>query len=250
MRQALVPLAIATLTAADALAQPVGRPTSHEVRVVASVNGGWQAAERGFTDAFTFDRYLETADVKVAYRVRSGPVYEGGVSVRVWRALGVGLAVSSFTDRTAAAVAGSVPHPFFFERNRSIEGQTQVTHRQTGVHGQVVAFVRVGRRLLLTIGGGPSVIAVAQRFVTTVDYDEAYPYDEATFRRADTARATERRLGANAGADVAVRLGAHLGAGAIVRYTRADVAMKPGGGRSVALRGGGWQAGAGLRVLF
>lgn len=241
---------LATLAAGDAFAQPIGRSGPEQVRAVASVNGGWQAADRAFADSFTFERYVETAEVDVSYKVRSGPLYDGGLAVRLWRWLGAGVAASSFTDRRDASVTGSIPHPFFFDRPRALDGRTTARHREMSLHGFLAALVPLGRRLFLVVGGGPSVVSVEQTFVTAVDYDETYPYDEATFRRADMTTARARKVGAHAGVDVTLRLGSHLGAGATVRYTQVDLTLKPADGRTVTTRGGGVQAGAGLRLLF
>jgi hypothetical protein len=241
---------LAVAPASAALAQTVARAGRPPVRAVAAANGGWQTASRTFADAFTFERYVETATVEAAYRVRSGPLYEGGASVRLWRWVGAGVTVSSFTDRTEARVTGSIPHPFFFDRARALDGRAPVTHRETSVHGQVAVFVPVGARLLLVAGGGPSVVSVEQSFVTSVDYDEAYPYDTVTFRRAETTRVRARKVGAHVGADLVVRLGTNLGAGLLVRYTQVKVGLEPADGRSIRTEAGGWQAGAGFRVLF
>ncbi len=267
-RNTVVAFAIGALVASAAAAQPhraqagglldaraqlgarAPAARASDVRVVVGANGGWQAGERRFADAFRFERYAETAEVGVEYQVRPGLLYDGGVSVRLWRWLGIGLTVSAYTDRTDATVAGSIPHPFFFDRNRSIEGRAPAARQETSAHALATAFIPLGRRGLLLAGVGPAVVKVRQTFVQKVDYDESYPYDTATFRTADTADRTARKTGTSASVDLVVRVVGRLGAGAFVRYTDVEVVLKPGDDRSIATRASGWQAGAGVRFFF
>lgn len=234
-----------------ALAAPVAEAQPRAPRGVVSVNGGWQSPDREFSDAFTSQQYLENATVDADYKVKSGPVYEGGLGVRLWRALGFGVAFSKYTDKSTAKVTGSVPHPFFFNRNRSIEGNAGGIQRdETTVHAQVLAFVPAGRRVLLVVSAGPSSVALRQSVVTRVHHDESYPFDTATYRTADTTTRSERTIGFHAGADIVFKFGESFGIGALIRYTQARFDLSPAEGRTIALDAGGLQAGAGVRMIF
>lgn len=252
---------LASLTAWPALAQqrprpatpPRSQPAARPLlpRGVASINGGWQAPAREFDDTLSFDQYLEKATTDAGYTVDAAPLYEGGLGVRVWRALGVGMSFSKFSDKSPAQVSGSIPHPFFFSRPRSIEGEvTGITRDETTINAQALAFVRAGSRVLVVVSGGPSLVTVRQRLVTRVHWDESYPYDTATFRTADTQSNSESKVGFNAGADIIFRFGRSFGIGALVRYTQAKVEFSPADGRTVAVDAGGAQAGAGIRLIF
>lgn len=259
-RRILLILTLAALAAAVAEAQPrapqprASQPGTAQLqtpRGIASFNAGWQSPDRQFDDSFTFQQYLENATVDVDHKVKSGPVYEGGLGVRLWRALGVGVAFSKYTDTSTAKVTGSIPHPFFFGRGRSMEGDAAGIERdETSVHAQVLAFVPAGRRMLVVLSAGPSFVTLRQGLVTRVHYDESYPFDTATFRTADTTSENERRTGFNAGADIVFRFGNTFGIGALIRYTQATIDLSPAEGRTISVDAGGLQAGVGMRVIF
>lgn len=245
----LLVLTFVAAAAPSAEAQPSAAPVLP--RAVASLGAAWQATTRSFGDSFMFDQYAEQAKVEVDYEVNAGPVYEGGLGVRVWRAFGLGVSVSKFKDTAAAKVTGSVPHPFFFNRSRSVDGdQTGISRDETSVHAQAMFFVRASSHVLVVVSGGPSFVTARQEFVHDVNWDESYPFDTATFRSADVRQQSGNALGFNAGADVIFRIGRSFGLGGLVRYTQATIDLEPAVGRTVQVETGGLQAGAGIRIFF
>lgn len=244
-RRIIIALSLLALASPPARAQQPPAP-----RGVVSINGGWQASDRTFADSFSFDQYAESGRVDVDYGVKAGPVFEGGLGVRLWKALGFGVSFSSFTDTSQATVSASVPHPFFFSRARQIDGTVNTKREETTINAQIMAFVPAGSRVLLVLSAGPSYMTVRQTLVSGVDWNESYPYDTATFRAADTLTPSETVTGFNAGADVIVRLGRSLGLGALVRYTQGSVDLSPAEGRTITVDLGGLQAGGGIRLIF
>lgn len=91
---------------------------------------------------------------------------------------------------------------------------------------------------------------VEQDLVREVTADETYPYDTATFRRATTGAADGSGIGFNGGADITWLFARRVGAGLLLRYTRASIELTASDGRTVSSDGGGLQAGAGLRFAF
>jgi len=253
-RSLLFVCTLVTLTAAPALAQsrtPQSPSAPATPLGIVWVNGGWQTPSRSFTDSFTFDQYLEQGKADVQYKVAAGPVYEGGFGVRLWKALGIGVSYSKFSNTSTAQVSASIPHPFFFNQPRAISGTaTNISHDESTINAQVLVFVPAGSRLLLVLSAGPSFITVQQDLVTAVHWDEAYPFDTATFRSADTASPSNRSTGVNASADIVFRFGKSFGVGALLRYTQAKVDLTPTAGHTVSVDAGGFQAGAGIRVTF
>jgi hypothetical protein len=249
-RSPLLVCALVTLAAAPSLAQSPSAPPAAP-RGVVSVNGGWQAPSRTFSDSFTFDQYAEPGTADVEYTVDPGPVFEGGFGMRLWKALGVGVSASKFNRSSTAHVTGSMPHPFFFSRPRTIEGDaTGITRDETTINLQALAFVPAGSRVLLVLSAGPSFISVQQDLVTAVKWDESYPFDTATYRTVDTTTPSEHAVGVNVGADVIFRFGRSFGLGALIRFTQAKVDLVPAAGRTVSVDAGGFQAGAGFRILY
>ena len=245
---------IAALAPGVALAQtrrPSPGAQTPRARGLVFINGGLQSPGRTFTDAFSFERYREEGTLETTYRVDSAPFFDGGTGVRLWRALGVGVAFSAFSESGTAGVRADVPHPFFFDRPREVTGDaTGIARNETAVHIQLLALVPAGRRVLVVLTGGPTVFTVEQSIVREVSYDESYPFDTATFRTAQVRRERERKMGFHAGVDLIVMLGRHVGVGGLVRLARATVDLTLDDGRTLAIEAGGVQYGGGLRVVF
>src|SRR5207244_1268659 len=104
---------------------------------------------------------------------------------RVWKQLGVGVGVSRFSASTPATLTGTVPHPFFFNRLRSVTGSVAgLTREELAVHIQARGIVEAGPRFEVMVFGGPSFFQVKQAVVTDFTISESFPYDDATFRSA------------------------------------------------------------------
>ena len=220
-------------------------------RAVVSFNVGLQSSSRTFSDSITFPLYLEQATHDIDYATESELFFDGGAIVRLWGNLGAGVAVSRYTDDTAATVEGSLPHPFQFNQPRSIEGETpEIRRRETATHVQVAWMAAPTERVRFIISGGPSWMQAEQGVVTEVRYSEAYPFDEATFTGVDRTIEKETAVGFNVGVDVIWAFSRNIGVGGLLRFTRATASVVPAEGRSIELELGGLQAGGGIRILF
>ena len=223
---------------------------AQEPRGFVSINGGYQASTTEFDDSFTFSLHQETGTTRVTYPVEAGAIFDAAGGVRLWRGLGAGLAVSRFVRDGSAATATSLPHPFFLQQHRSLDGDaTGIRREETGIHLQAQYGVPLSRRLYLTLMAGPSLLRVDQALVIDVNYTEAYPYDEATFSGADSSGRDGSAVGFNLGADVRWMFTPAIGAGGFVRFTRGQVDLETGE-RTITVDAGGAQAGAGVRFVF
>ena len=229
------------------LAQPEPVPA----RVVISLSGGIQAATTGFSDRFEFERNVETASVDVEYGVQPAILFDGGIGIRLWKNVGAGLAVSHATRDDSAEIDARIPHPLYLERPRSVTGsQGGITRTETAAHVQLQYSAAVTPAVTLVLSAGPSWLNVAQELVTDVEYDETFPYDEATFRSAPARRSTASAIGFNAGAELRWMFARHVGAGGFARFTRATVDLETHDDRRMEIRAGGVQVGVGLRIAF
>ncbi len=216
-----------------------------------AVNGGVQSSQSSVSDGFTFERNLETATVDVRYPAKSGPLVDGGLGVRLWNVLGVGVAVSHVTFDGTADIDASIPHPLQFTQPRAITGSTGgVTRTETAVHVQALVTFPLSRSLRLQLSVGPSRIQVEQEFVNEVQYDESYPYDTATFKAAATRRSKGSAVGFNAGADIAWMFSRHIGVGGLIRFASGRVDLDTAGTAQARVDAGGLQGGAGVRIGF
>jgi hypothetical protein len=230
-----------------ALAQKASKPA----RFTIAVSGGVQQAAEDVSDHFSFAKNVETETVDVKYPMKPSALIDLAAGFRVWKQLGIGASVSVTSDKGAAEVTASVPHPFFFNQPRIITGtENGIAHSDTGVHLTLQYLIPATGRLHVTLEGGPSWVTVDRELVTDVTITESYPYDSAAFGGAVTKSTSGSAAGFNAGVDITWMFVESVGLGGIVRYTRADIDLSAVEGRSLTIKAGGVQAGVGLRVLF
>jgi len=220
-------------------------------RVHVSINAAFQPTANDFTDHFEFESQLETGSTDVDYRVRSGFVFDGGVGFRLWKHLGVGVAVSALSRENTASTTSSFPHPLFFERPRAVTGEaTALARKETAAHIQAMYLWNAGGSVRIVFSGGPSFFNVEQDLVSEVTIDESYPFDEATFAEARTMREKGSAPAFNVGADVLWMLRPTVGVGGLVRVSRATIDLDAPGGGTISVDAGGVYAGGGIRFLF
>lgn len=220
-------------------------------RVWVSVNAGFHTPAGDLTDRFEFERFVETATVDAGYESEPAVFFDGGLGVLLWKRLGAAVAFSRFTRDGSAQVDARIPHPFFDNRHREISGSADsVTRGETGIHMQATITAEAGDKFIVILSGGPSYLRVDQDFVSGVRYSESFPFDEATFTAADLSKESGSALGFNAGADLLWMTGRQWGIGGLVRYSRATVDLDTNDGRTVGVKAGGLQAGAGIRLRF
>jgi hypothetical protein len=216
-----------------------------------SINVGTQPSSTTFTSTTNPVIYQETATINTTYAVPSGPLFDSGLIVRLKGNFGVGVALASYAKNKDASVAGSIPHPFFFNTPRSISGTAgSLQRRELAAHIQA-AYVIAASRFDVVLSGGPTFFDVSQDLVSSVSFNETYPYDTATFGSASTTRTTGTKLGYNAGVDIGVMLARNIGVGVLFRFSRATLTLpltdSPSG---VAVDAGGPQVAGGVRFYF
>lgn len=246
-----LPLTVVTiltlsLAAADARAQAAWRDSGW-----LSVNVGFQGPPAAFTADTTFTSNVETGTISTDYRFNSAMLFDVGGGVRIWRNLGLGVSVSSFTKEDDLDVSARVPHPFLFNQPRTVTGQLSgVERREIGVHIQAMWMIPAGNHLQIGVLGGPSFIMVRQGVVTAVNITETYPFDSATFRSADSAEQSRHAVGFHAGVDASYLFNQRIGVGGIARFARARATFDLVDGGTVKADLGGAQVAGGLRVRF
>ena len=239
-------VAAMALTVTSALAQ-----TGEGFRGFVSVNGGYQASSTDFRDSLAFTEFVEQGGVDSSYTVKAGPQLDIAGGARLWRSLGVGVGITRFSKSGTADVAGKIPHPFFFNQPRSVEGQaTGLEREELAVHIQAMALVPASGNVSLAVFAGPSFFKVTQGLVRKLQYSHQYPYDSATFSGVETGTPSESKIGFNVGADVGYFFARNVGVGGVLRFSRASMDFTSTDGDTLAVDAGGMQAGAGLRLRF
>ena len=126
--------------AAGALLVASARPAAAQPRerVYVTVNGAAQLTRHPFTDRFTFDVNREQGSTDTRSPVEGGPAFAAGIAVRLWRGLGGGVSVTSFVRDVDAQITARLPHPFFFDRHRELEGTASASRTERAIHVQAL----------------------------------------------------------------------------------------------------------------
>jgi hypothetical protein len=214
------------------------------------VNGGYQITRNDFENASTFSANAEDGSFTTDYQVEGGPSFDVAGGARLWRHLAVGVGVTRFSRSTPSTLNGSVPHPFSFDRLRSVAGDVAGLKREELiVHVQARAIAPIGSRLQVMGFVGPSFFQVKQGIVRTFTWADAYPFDEATFGTATTVNAKGSKLGFHAGVDVAFFFSRQVGVGGTIQFSGTTVELESAGGIQ-EVKAGGARAGGGVRLRF
>jgi len=243
------------IVAAAVLAVTIAAPASAQdrqwpERTWVSINGGVQSAGTAFDDVFEVPLYTESERVTVQYPVKGGGLFGAHAGYRIWKRLTIGAGVTRYSRRADAQVQAQLPHPFFDNQFRAVEGTASALRGETAANVLIGWMQPVSDRVRVILTAGPSFINVEQTIVTGVEVAETYPYDTAAFTTASTRREGHTGTGFNAGADVTWMFTRRLGVGGIVQVTRARARLAAGNDRTITVDAGGVQAGAGIRFFF
>ena len=251
MRVAMLAVVICVVGTHVAIAQEASIVEPVASRGFLAMNGGYQLTQDDFSNGAIKHEHAEDGRFDTDYVFKGGPSFDGAVGLRLWRRLSIGVGVSRLSVATPASVRASVPHPFFFDQDRSINGEASgVTREELAVHMQIGGVFPIGTRLQVMVFGGPSFFQVTQGIVTDVTYTNGYPYDEAQFAAATTTDAKASKVGFNAGGDLAFFLTRHVGLGATAQFSGTTVALPVAGGASQDVKVGGVTVSGGLRLRF
>ena len=256
-------LAAAVLTLTGVAPSHAQQPAGN-ARAFISINGGLQALTGSFSESVDLPEsggvYREVLSAAAAqeqarfesdYRYRTGPLFDvsGGVRISPYFALGAG--ISWFNTEETASVSAQLPHPLYFNRNRSISGvSSPLTRSEMAVHLQAHVVVPATNSLTVMGFAGPTFFNVEQQLVTDVNFVHTYPFDTATFSSAVASRESSSAIGFNVGADVTYYFTDHVGIGWFTRYSRATLKLPSAGNGTLDIKPGGLHAAGGLRWRF
>ncbi len=240
----------ALLLVTAGFARPAAAQT-WDARGFLTINGGQQAASPDFADNIAFTDFAEEGDFDARYANGSDTLFDAGGGVRVWRNLGIGAGVSLFSHTGDAGITARIPHPFFFDRHRAIDGtEPGFAREETAVHLQALWVIPASRSFHITLSAGPTFFTVKQELVTGVNYDHAYPYDVATLSGTDKQGQSVSTTGFNVGGDVAFYFTEWIGVGGTVRLSRGSAVLTSPDGGTVTIDTGALQTSGGLRIRF
>ena len=253
---ALIFAPVFALHASTAQAQPPGGVVTRSVvtnadRGYVEVNLGLQATSTAFDITTHPVTFVEPSTVQANYSVKGAREFDVGGGVRVAHQLAVGGSFSRFAKAGDVSVDARVPHPFFFNRARTVTGNaSDLSRREIGLHGKISWMATMRGGWELSVSGGPSFFKVDQDLIEDITINETYPFDTATFGSAVAKRHSSSALGFNAGADVTKLFTPHMGVGASVVVSRAKVKFDTFSDPTRTFDAGGTRVGGGLRFRF
>ncbi len=229
-------------------------PAEAQERYRVSANVGAQSTSTTVTERQTFQQYFEEGSFTFERTTPRDIFYDVGGTVRVWRDLHAGVAISVFENTGTGTIEARVPHPLQFNRPRTTTAELSgVTRREIGQHITIGWAIPAAAGIDFIVFGGPSVFTTEQTFVTglmlTLD-KEVFPFDTLAFPGAQTETQREHVIGYNLGVDMTWLFSRHVGVGALLRYSDGQKDFTPTGNATVEVKVGGLQAGGGLRLAF
>lgn len=244
---ALVGAAAALLAAGGAAAQPSPEPDR-----IASVNLGMQFINDAFMNRVTFRQYRETGHFDAHYDVTNHYSIDGDISFRLWRWLGLGVAVSHVAEPTTAFVEAVVPNPYFFNVPRLTDGVRRgLNRREIGLHVQGQLWRVFGETFLLRATWGPTIFIVRQDLVSQIGTLESrIDFDRVSLTSHRATTVTAGSLGLNLGFDGTLFLTERIGIGFNVRYSRGTATIRLRHRSPTPVELGGSHAAGGLRIAF
>ncbi len=230
-------------------AQPAFAQSPWLGRARLSLLAGLQPEAKGFSQTSTLVEYVEPASLTISRDQGGAPFFDIGVAFPLVGRFGGSVAFSALSTDGAATLQAGIPHPFFFDTPRPISGDVNIQRNELAVHAGVGVLVG-GGALDVIVSGGPTFFRVRQDVVTGLEYEEAYPYDSATFVSATLSEANASKVGYHAALDLTWRFSRVWGLGALVRYAHAEVPLVAGDIEADLVKVGGLQAAVGLRLIF
>jgi hypothetical protein len=229
-------------------------PADAQDRLRIAVNVGQQTTSTTVAQEGSFDRYFEQGSSTFEREVAKAIIYDFGASVRLWRGLHAGAAVSLFEKTGTGTLTAQVPHPLQFNKPRTTIGDiADASRTEIGTHITFGWMIPAASGLDFLLFAGPSIFTTEQLFVKslTLSLDkEVFPFDELAFPGAETETLRESVTGYNAGVDMTWRFADHFGVGLLLRYSNGKKEFAPTGSQPVEVTVGGLHAGGGFRVLF
>jgi len=261
----------ALLASATPLPARPSRPSSE--RFVLLFSWAYAPQKLSYSETLTFTKYVEqTGALGLSYSqpARSGFSIDGRLAL--WHDLGLQVGYASVPRHGSVNADAQIPHPFYFERDRSVTYDASgFDWSENAIHLDA-AYSRAIGPLRATLFAGASLVSVKADLADQLAYTQVYPYDSAnvTVTSLRSQRISKNAVGPDVGVSLDVPILSHVGLGALVRYSGANVTLarpttplpldsgaatgeqlvRVTPGSSVKINAAGVQIAAGLRLFF
>lgn len=219
------------------------------------VSGGLQFANVGSSPPTAFDHPLfgpEPGSIDTRYRASRAALFEASIGYRVQDHVAIAVAVGRTAHDMDVGVTAELPHPFFFDRPRAVEGTAGVERSELALHLSLMWRIREGGNVEFALLGGPSWFKFEQELAlgSGLRFESEYPYDAANFAGVAPQAHSTAATGYHVGAEVAWWFRPRTGLLATVRFTEAPTEFELDDDARLDIDAGGVQASIGLRLRF
>lgn len=218
----------------------------------AHVNFGAQSQNNDIAESGGFAAYGENGTFEAAQSFDGGQFFDIGGGVRVWEGLSLGLTFSKRAKETSAAqLTAGVPDLLLTDVLRPASGEVGgLEHRQQAIHLHAHWRIPVTEEFDVALFAGPSFFSVKQDTIDSIQFAEVGgDFSTVNLTGAGITRHSESATGFNIGLDGSYMFTRYVGAGLVLRFSRASVDLPVAGG-TATIDAGGFDAAAGLRLRF
>lgn len=201
-----------------------------------------------FSTTGTVREFAEDGTFSANYKVKGAPGGMIDLQYNLKETVGIRVGFQSSGRKSNADFTGSVPHPFFFNRPRSVQGSASGL-RFTEQAITVAAVLRKTGKWGYAVDAGPAFFNLNATLADSIRYAHSFPYDTASFAGANSSRKKSSFVGISAGVSLSRALGPSFDAVAGVRYSGGTGSVTAAG-KSVDVKAGGVQAQIGLRLVL
>jgi hypothetical protein len=205
---------------------------------------------------------VEPAEFDARYQLPRSAAIDVGAGYMFTPVLGLGVSVGATVHEHSAEIRLRIPHPFFPNAVASDLAETDLVmqriERTISLQAMVVPVRK--RRLRLRVYGGPTLFRISQDAVSEIFYNHFYfvrfPTNGVEITNYDLRRVSSAGWGLHGGADASVFFTRIVGVGGFARYGHGTVEMENtlatslGQSEHTALKAGGLEVGAGIRLKF
>jgi hypothetical protein len=231
------------LAASPAASQ--SQPSPERVRL--QLNGTLDTSTFDYTLGVDFEQYLETASVQTLVAAEKGVGIDLGVQFRIVGNFGMNASYMSVDRDVTSTLTASVPHPLYFDQARETTLPLESIELRERAFLVGLGYVGDGVGWDFAVFAGVTFARVNVEYATSIDVDEAYPFDVLDITNVVTTEQSDSSVGFHAMGRIDYRFARHFGAGAHARYNQSSFTLM---GASDDLKIDGLQVAAGLRLYF
>lgn len=208
-------------------------------------------AASDFTDHRVIKANAEDGSFEASYANPGATGFEVATGLKLWKYLGARVGLSRHATDTAADLTLSVPHPFFFQRPRTLSSSVDgLRHEETWIHAHALAMFAANRNLQVSVYGGPSFLNMQQDAIGDVTYTDTFPYDSITLGQVTTMERSASKVTFGAGADVLYFFSKRVGVAGTVAFASAKTTFDTANQGRITVNNGGPRLSAGVSIRF